>query len=158
MEQSPSAPPPFICVNDRFLLQYAILNDSMSYSGKSLVSVGRKEVGWVPCLAICQDKDSPSVTLYFCDSDWNLIAVVGCGTVERGKNITERMYPGVLALWIEAHFTDEDANRYFDELFSDIRCSFCQKTPGEALTATFTSDGENRICADCARLAGKEDS
>ena len=68
------------------------------------------------------------------------------------------MYPGVLALWIEAHFTDEDANRYFDELFSDIRCSFCQKTPGEALTATFTSDGENRICADCARLARKEDS
>jgi hypothetical protein len=145
-------PPPVICVNDRVLLHYAVLNDSVGFnSGHGLMFVGGKEIGRVPCLAICQDRDSPQFTLYFCDSDWNPIGIASYDTVAAAKQRAERIYPGSSAYWIEAQFTESDANRYLDERFSDMRCSFCGKRPDETLSATFVGEGNARICSDCVR-------
>jgi hypothetical protein len=122
MEHSPSPPPPIICVNDRILLHYAVLDDSVGLnSGHGLMFVGYKEIGKVPCLAICQDKDSPQFTLYYCDSDWSPIGIAGYDSVAAAKRRTERIYPGSSACWVEANFTEEEVNRHLNELFGDQR-------------------------------------
>jgi hypothetical protein len=108
-------PPPIICVNDRVLLQYAVLNDSVGFNaGHGLMFVGDKEIGRVPFLAICQDKDSPQVTLYYCNRDWSPIGIAGYDSVAAAKKKAERIYPGSSACWSEAQFTEEDVNRYLD--------------------------------------------
>ena len=152
MEQPSSPPPPVICVNDRVLLQYAVLNDRVRYnSGHGLMFVGEKEIGKVPCLAICQDKKSPQFMLYYCDSDWSPIGIASYDTVAAAKRRAERIYPGSVACWTGAQFTEEDANRYLEERFSDSRCSFCGKRSDETLSATFEGEGNARICGDCVR-------
>jgi hypothetical protein len=147
-----SIPPPIICVNDRVLLHYAVLNDTVGYNaGHGLMFVGEKEIGKVPCLAICHDKKSPQFTLYYCDSDWSYIGSGSYDTVAAAKRRAERIYPGSAGCWREAQFTEEDANRYLEERFSDSRCSFCGKRSDETLSATFEGNGNARICGDCVR-------
>lgn len=57
-------PPPVISFQDRVLLEYALL-DSVGFNrGHTLFFVDGKEIGHVPCLAICKDKDSEGFHLY----------------------------------------------------------------------------------------------
>lgn len=73
--------------------------------------VGGKEIGRVPCLAICQDKSSAHFILYYCDRDWSLIGIASYDTVEAAKRRTERIYPGSFRCWIEVKkFAEEDVN------------------------------------------------
>jgi hypothetical protein len=151
MKDSSNTPPPIICVNDRVLLHYAVLDESVGYTaGHGLFFVGGKEIGRVPCLAICQNRDSSRFTLYYCDSDWGL---VGVGTdyesVVAAKRRAERIYPGSSARWIEANFTEEDVARYLDEAWSGEQCSFCGKKPYETVARFFGTNENARICADC---------
>jgi hypothetical protein len=151
-EKPPSTPPPIICVNDRVLLHYAVLNDSVGYNfGHGLMFVGEEEIGKVPCLAICQDRNTPQFTLYYCDSDWSPIGMASYDTVAAAKRRAELIYPGSTACWVEGQFTEEDASRYLDERFASSRCSFCGRMPYETLSETFEGDGDARICGDCVR-------
>ena len=112
----PSKPPPLICVNDRVLLCYAILTDSVGFNaGHDLFFVGGKEIGRVPCLAICQDKESSALTLYYCDGDWSPIGIAGYESVEAAKRRAERIDPGSSSCWVESRYSEEDATRYLDE-------------------------------------------
>ena len=139
-------------VNDRLLLHYAILDESVGFnSGHRLMFRDRVEIGRVPCLAICQDKDSPQFMLYYCDSDWSPVGIASYDTVDAAKRRAERIYPGSASCWVEAQFTEEDANRYLNERLADSRCSFCGKHPGETLAAIFEGEGNARICSNCVR-------
>jgi hypothetical protein len=112
----PSNPPPLICVKDRVLLCYAILTDSVGFNaGHGLIFVDGKEIGRVLCVAICQDKESSAVTLYFCDCDWSPIGIAGYESVEAAKRRAERIYPGSSSFWVESRYSAEDATRYLDE-------------------------------------------
>jgi hypothetical protein len=121
MENSSNIPPPMICLNDRVLLHYPVLDESVGYTvGHGLFFVGGKEIGRVPCLAICQEKDSQRFTLYYLDSDWSLVGVAtNYDSVDAAKRRAELIYPRSSALWIEAHFTEKDVARYIDESFSE---------------------------------------
>jgi hypothetical protein len=152
MEQQPSAPPPVIMVNDRVLLHYAFLSDSVGFnSGHRLMFVDGKEIGKVPRLAICRDRDSSQFMLYYCDSDWRPIGIASYDSVGAAKRRAEHIYPGSAACWIEARFTESDAERFLEERLSDMRCSFCGKRPDQNLSATFVGEGSARICGDCVR-------
>ena len=84
MEGSPQ-PTSVICVNDRVLLEYSRLDDSVGFrEGHHLLSVGDKAVGRVPCLAICKDKESTQVNFHGCDSGWT-VALAGMSSVEGGE-------------------------------------------------------------------------
>src|SRR5437660_2862017 len=151
MEKS-STPPPIICANDRVLLQYAILKDSVSFApGHGLLFVGQKEIGRVPCLAICRDKESPDVTLYFCDNDWSPIGIAVSESVEVAKTKAERIYPGSSACWVEAHFSEEEVSRFVDQMWATQRCSFCGKLSNQALFTSFEGNEDVRICDQCIR-------
>jgi ClpX C4-type zinc finger len=145
-------PPPVIAVNDRVLLEYVLLDDSVGFlAGHKLLYVGGREIGKVPCLALCEDKETASVTLYFCDGKWEPLAVTGHDSVQSAKSKAERIYPGSSSRWVKAHFPDEEVARYRAEVWSNHRCSFCGKTPDETLASTFAGDGQARICSDCVR-------
>ena len=77
MKRHPVIPPRKITRNDRALVCYALLDESVSYTaGHGLFFVEGKEIGKVPCLAICQDKDTRLFTLYYCNKNWKLLGVV----------------------------------------------------------------------------------
>lgn len=114
--EKPSGPPPIICLNDRVVLHYAVLTDSVGFNaGHGLFLVGKKEIGPVPCLAISRDRQLSEVTLYYCDRYWKPIGIASHESVEAAKRRAERIYPGSSSCWVEAHFSDEDVNRYLDE-------------------------------------------
>lgn len=143
-------PPPVICINDRMLLEYALLDDSVGLrEGHHTLFVGDKEVGRVACLAISQDKESHGVTFYCCDEEWQPIAIAAMGSVEHAKRTAERIYPGSSTRWIHARFTADDVARYLEEAFADSRCSFCGRRADETIAATFEGSGNARICGEC---------
>lgn len=152
-KEPPSAPPPIICVNDRIVLEYAILDDSVGYNpDHRRLFIGDKPMWRLPCLAISQDKNSPQVMLYCCESDWSPIGIAGCNSIANAKRLAEKMYPGVSACWVAAAFTEEDRERFLEETNSDLRCSFCGKRDDERLfSETFVGKGEARICGNCVQ-------
>ena len=113
--------------------------------------VGDKEIGRVPCLAICQDEASSQFMLYYCDADWMPIGIASYDTVDAAKKRAEPIYPRSLACWVEGHFRAEEVDQYRRELWAEHRCSFCGKTPEEAKTPFFQGVGGARICSDCIR-------
>jgi len=152
-KQRSSAPRPIICVNDDVLVEYAILNEDVGFNaGHRLMFVGDKEIGRVPCLAICRDKDSTQFFLYFCNSDWNMIGVTSYDTIAAAKRRAELIYPGSSACWAVSGFTEEDRERFIEDRNAWTRCSFCGKRDDERLfSETFEGTGTVRICGNCVR-------
>ena|SRR6266850_1211090 len=110
MKNPSTTPPPAITSNDRVLLCYAVLDESVGYTaGHGLFFVDGKEIGKVPCLAICEDKDSRNFTLYYCDRDWSLLGVAAdYESVDAAKRRADRIYPRSSSRWVEAHYAEED--------------------------------------------------
>jgi hypothetical protein len=144
-------PPPAIC-SDRVLL-YALLDDFVGFHrGHGLFFVDGKEIGPVPCLAICQHKGSPGFVLYYCGRDWEMLGVAtSYDSIEAVKRRAERIYPGSASCWVEAHFSEEDVTAYLNEVWADEICSFCRKRPDETMATIFEGSGAARICGNCVR-------
>jgi hypothetical protein len=96
-------PPRTITLNDTILLCYAVLDEHVGYTvGHGLFFVDGKEIGRIPRLAICKDKDSGLFTLYYCDEDWNPLGVAAdYQTVGAAKMRAERIYPGSSTRWTD---------------------------------------------------------
>jgi hypothetical protein len=147
-EQLPTSPPPAIA-NQR-VLHYAVLDSAVGYrSGHGLFFVNGKEMGRVPCLAVCQDMNSHQVFLHYCERDWTSLGVASYDSVADAQKRSERIYPGSSTCWIDAHVTEDEAKHYLDEVWAEQRCSFCGKGPDETLVATFEGGGNTRICGRC---------
>jgi hypothetical protein len=149
-DPSSSLPPPPAIGSDR-LLHYASLDDSVSVMpNHGLLFVDGQEIGKVPCLAICQSKHSSDVVLYYCERDWNSLAVSVHDSVANAKRRAERIYPRSFQRWVEANISEEDAANYLDELYKDFRCSFCGKR-GDLANQMFGGDNNSsvQICDEC---------
>ena len=147
-EPPSTVPPPAVC-SER-VLHYAVLDETVGFnSGHRLVFIDGKELGKVPCLAICQKKKASKFLIYYCDNDWEPVGASEYDTVEAAKGRAERIYPGSSAKWIEAHFTEEDVRRYLDEIWTDLRCSFCGKRPDQDIESIIEAkDGNARIATN----------
>jgi len=96
-------PPRTIMLDHAILLCYALLNERVGYTvGHGLFFVDGKEIGRVPCLAICKEKDSGLFTLYYCDEGWNPLGVATYETVDAAKRRAERIYTGSSTRWMDA--------------------------------------------------------
>ena len=135
------------------VLEYAIVDESVTYSGhRSLfvgdASGGLKELGPVPCLAITKDLKTGELALLHCDQEWDLLGTGGnYESVQRAKASAERAYPGISSRWIDAKVTEEAALKYRDEVWADDRCSFCGKIPPDF--DMMVKGGNARICDSC---------
>jgi hypothetical protein len=154
-EQPAESPPPVI--GSGRVLHYAVLNETVGYrKGHGLFSVDQEELGKVPALAICQGKTPSEFLLYHCAADWNILGVATYDSVGAAKRRADRIYPGSMACWSEAHFTEENATRYLDEKWAHLRCSFCGKRPDETHAEIFEGDTNARICAKCIAALSAE--
>lgn len=145
MKGAISKPPPVLdCAR---VLEYAVLDDSVSFSGRTLLFVDGKELDPVPCLAICQNLNQAEILLFHCDSDWTVLGTGGYDSVSAAKNRAERIYPGVSSCWVSAHVSEREASKYLDEIWGDQRCSFCGKRPDEV--EALVGRGKAYICDRC---------
>jgi ClpX C4-type zinc finger len=144
-------PPPTTLANAR-VLEYAVLGGDVTYSGHSSLFVDGKELGPVPCLAICQSFDKNDILLLQCDRDWSILGVAVQSSVAQAKKRAERIYPGVSAHWVKAEATESSAIPrtaipHTKEPVDDLRCSFCGKRPNEV--NQMIEKGRTRICDSC---------
>jgi hypothetical protein len=139
--------PPPIMGAGRVVL-YAVLDDSVTYSGHSSLFVGGTELGPVPCLAITEELKSGEISLLHCDQDWDVLGLGGnYQSIEQAKAKAERIYRGVTAHWIETGVSAEEAGRLWDETWADQHCSFCDKIPPDV---DMMIEGKGaRICDAC---------
>jgi hypothetical protein len=146
---SDQQPPPPV-LNCARLVEYAVLDDSVGYSGHTYLFRGGKEVHRVPCIAICEDKVGRvgPVLLFLCDEDWSDVGGSAFATVAEAKDWAERRYPGLSSRWVQAHVSEEEAERYLDESFGDLRCSFCSKRPDQGAEKLLGKDNV-WICDRC---------
>ena len=90
------------------VLEYAIIDASVNFTGKLHLYHGDKRVGAVPALAICRDPGMKELLLLHCDETWN---VVGgqiwnapnhppVTTVEEMKARAENYYSGISTKWV----------------------------------------------------------
>ncbi len=139
-------PPTLDCAR---VLEYVVLNDSVGFSGRTLLFVDGIELGRVPCLAICDDKRIPGVLLFHCDEEWTVLGCAGYTTLTEARDRAERIYPGLSSLWVDAKVSAEQSERYLNEQFGDQRCSVCGKRADQV--NQLDQRGEVLICNLCIR-------
>jgi hypothetical protein len=143
-------PPPVIDCSR--LLCYAIVNHNVQFSGRTLLFVDGKELGQVPCLAICEEKRPSGVLLFHCDREWTTLGCSAHPSTAEAKAKAERIYAGISALWVDAGISQEAAESYLNKQFRNERCSFCDKRPDEVDQMFGKEDSgkhEVRICDGC---------
>ena len=141
----PSPPPPVLdCAR---LLHYAVLDAGVEFSGRSLLFVDGKELGAVPCLAICEEPKTLGVYLFHCASDWHVLGCSAHQSVSDAKDRAEGVYHGVSTRWVEANVSRDAAEKYLNELFAEQRCNICGKRPDEV--DSLIQSGSTLICNHC---------
>jgi len=144
--------PPPVLGNAR-VLEFADLDESVTYSGHSSLFVGNvkeglKELGPVPRLAIAQDLTTGEIMLLHCDQDWEVLGRGGgYESIPKAKASAERAYHGVSSRWIDHKVSETEALSFRDEMWADQRCSFCEKTPLDFNMMIKRKDA--RICDAC---------
>jgi ClpX C4-type zinc finger protein len=141
------------------LLCYAIVDNTVQFSGRTLLFVDGKELGRVPCLAICENKKLSEVLLFHCDSEWNTLGCSAHPSVAEAKARAERIYAGISARWVDAGVSEQTAEDYMNKQFGNERCSFCGKRPDEVDQVILKEDQrkhEVRICDRCINEFYKE--
>ena len=129
-----SEKPPPVLANAR-VLEYAVLDEWVTYSGHSSLFVGNineglKEPGPVACLAIAQDLKTGEIMLLHCDEEWDVLGRGGgYDSTAKAKTSAERAYHGVSSCWMDAKISHEEALKFRDEMWAEQRCSFCDKIP-----------------------------
>jgi hypothetical protein len=128
---SADAPPPVIDMAR--VIAYAVVDDSVQWTGRQTIFVGREELGPVPRLALAQNVtgELKDVLIFHCNDQWEVLGVSGGATLEEAKSRAERAYRGITAKWIDRNVSIEEAKAWIEENYDHIFCFFCGRSPGE---------------------------
>jgi len=132
------------------VLAYAILDDSVQWTGRQTIFVGGKELGVVPRLAICQNVGggTKDILVFHCSDEWEVLGVGGAENVESAKASAERAYRGVSAKWVETNVSLDEAKAWIKENYEDMTCSFCGRDPEDVRNLVEGRSGTH-ICNHC---------
>ena len=137
-------PPALDCAH---AIEYAIVDDTVSFEQRHTVNVGGEWLGEVPRLAVCRNLDEAKFMVFHCDHEWNVLGVAaGYNSIEEAKAKTERSYRGVSAKWVATGYSRDEAAKYVAEQFKDKECSFCGRTP---MQYRAIAGDKVRICNHC---------
>lgn len=100
-----NAPPTVL--DDARVLEYAIIDSTVQYTGRLNLYVNDKRLNAVPCLAICENVDDGELLLFHCDENWNVLGIQawnGPGSsdvtsIDDVKRRAEDFYTGISAKW-----------------------------------------------------------
>jgi hypothetical protein len=152
-------PPPSVLDSARVLF-YATVDDSVKFRGRTLLFVDGRELGPVPCLAICEQETTKDALLFHCDSDWNTLGCSAHASTDEAKARAERMYAGVSTRWIDANVSKEAAEEcranirkahedHVKKLRSSARCSFCGRSVEDVHDMHVNGNENAFICDLC---------
>lgn len=152
---SPLAPPPVLA--GARVLEYAIVDETVIFTGRLELHNDGERLGPLPRLAICQAFDSEELLLFYCDDTWETLGVEAwngpddgqSGSVEDVKRSAESYYSGISARWVALGVAEDEAKAYYQAQESEFACSFCGKGPDE-LRSVFRGPQAN-ICGECVR-------
>jgi hypothetical protein len=90
------------------VLEYALLDSSVHFTGTLHLYHGDKRVGPVPNLAICRNPEMKELLLFHCDENWNVLGAQiwndpdrsTVTSIEEVKQRAEKFYIGVSSKWI----------------------------------------------------------
>ena len=140
------------------VLEYAIVDDSLKFTGALQVYVDGTRLGAVPRLAICENLDDAELLLLHCDDSWNVLGVQAWNagedpiveSVEDVKARAETYYVGITRKWQTHGASREEAKAYQTANVGIQKCSFCGRTMHEVHTLLVAESGA-RICDLCIR-------
>jgi hypothetical protein len=138
-------PPPVLC--SAHVLEYAIVDDSVTYTGKYTLHVDGKPLGPVPRLAICRNLGDDLIHLFHCDEGWGVLGASGGRTVEDTKAEAESTYKGITQKWQASGVTVTKAQEFQDDLMGGVMCSFCGKRPEQI--QSLVRSAYAAICDEC---------
>ena len=144
-KKKPNLKPPPVLDSAR-VLQYALVDKSVGYVGRTLLFVAGKELGRVPRMAICENHEM-GVLLFHCSRNWKILGCSPHTSVAEAKKKAEWIYPGLSGRWKRAHVTKKQARLFLDKLWGSQRCNFCGKRPDEVEQMYGKSDAY--ICVAC---------
>jgi hypothetical protein len=132
------------------VIAYAILDQSVKWTGRQKLLVDGKEMGPAPRLALCQNLsgDLHDILLFHCDEEWNVLACSGGKTIEDAKASAERAYKGISEKWVDTNVTEDEAKAWIVENCRDMSCSFCDRLPSDFKQLIESKSGV-RICNYC---------
>ena len=130
------------------VIEYALRDRSVKYSGRSHLFYGGKEVGPVSRLAIGRDNERGALVLH-CSRTWNVLGIARHAGIKEAKRRAERIYPGLSAKWLKTGVSKRQAKAYLDKALKGVECSFCGKRPDQI--DQMVSKGNARICNVCVR-------
>ncbi len=98
-------PPPVL--DSAKVLEFAILDESVHFTGTLHLYHGDTRVGAVPGLAICRDPGVEGLLLFHCDENWNVVAAqiwnnpdrATIATVAEVKDKAAKYYSGLSSRW-----------------------------------------------------------
>ena len=126
-----TAPPPV--VDMARVIAYAILDESVEWTGRQTLFVDGKELGSVPRLILCQNigGDLKDILLFHCNEAWECLGTSGTDTLTNAKAQAEQAYRGITSKWIEMNVSRVEARAWIEKKYPDSICSFCDRLPTE---------------------------
>jgi len=136
--------PPLPTLAGALVLEYAILDGRVTYSGHSNLFVDGNEIGPAARVAIGQELNEAHVLLFHCDSDWVVLGVAEYPSLEEAKIRAERVYRGLSKCWVRAIEVEFEAT---ENEADPMHCVFC----GEGATQVNSLVEKNGkfICDQC---------
>ena len=98
--------PPAVLEGAR-VIEYALVDETIQFTGRLRLYVGDERLGAVPRLAICEQLADHVLLLMHCDEDWNVLGVQAWNgpaspeivSIEYIKQCAEGFYSGISAHW-----------------------------------------------------------
>jgi len=124
-------PPPVL--NFARVLAYAILDESVQWTGRQTLFYDGRQVGPVPCLSLCQNtwENHTDILLFHCNAEWEVLGASSAPSLEEAQDSAENAYRGVSTKWIMLNTSEEDAREWIRHDSADMCCSFCDRIPPE---------------------------
>lgn len=141
-------PPPVLSMAR--VLAYAIVDESVGFSGNQRLYVDGELLGKVPKLALCQPLSrnlTTDVLVFYCDDEWDVLGVTNAESLDAAQSEVEHYYPGISQKWIKKAVTESEAEEWVKTHHKDAICSFCGRLPFEVETCV--SHASAVICNVC---------
>jgi len=149
--------PPISLFIPSYVVEYAVVDSSVTFFDRRTLNVGGEWLGAVPQLAICKNVETSEYHLSHCNSDWEpLCAVQTAKTIEEIKEIAEWHYQGISAKWIPTNYEEDEVLKLLEEEREQWRCSFCRRSRSdEGVTGMFCSEYAT-ICNLCVKAFAED--
>jgi hypothetical protein len=131
------------------VVAYAIVDDSVEWTGRQMIFVGDEKLGRIPRLALGCDTtgELDDVLIFYCNEQWDVLALTGAATVEEAKAKTELAYRGLSSKWVDVDTPPDEVRAWIRENYEHIFCLFCGRNPVDMTSLITRKLGA--ICNHC---------